>query len=251
VKTNSVTENRQMWNDLHGWPADGDEWVGQARRCGQPYPEWKQALVDRLITPYAAPGSTVLEIAPGHGRWTEFLVQRAGRLILVDLSPRCLDFCRERFAAQGTLEYHTTDGSSLPAGLDGQVDLVWSFDAVVHIAAPEIAGYLRDIHRVLKPGGQAVLHHANRRHATLGLGWLRRLGTAGRRLYRALSLGTDEWDDGWRSDVSAELFARLARQAGLTVVEQFGRWGEGDAFGVPRYNDRVSILAKPLGAARA
>jgi ubiquinone/menaquinone biosynthesis C-methylase UbiE len=245
MSVNSVAENLKMWDQLHAWPEDGDEWNGQAAVCGVPYADWKQALVDRLITPYAAPGSTVIEVAPGHGRWTGYLAERAGRLILVDLSPSCLERCRERYAEHKHLEFHQTDGSSLPDGLDGTVDLVWSFDAFVHIGPKEIASYLRHIQRVLKPGGVAVIHHGNRRHSTLWLAPMRRLGPAWTRLYRRISIGPEESADGWRSPMSAKLFRRLAGQAGLQVVDQIQRWGEGERYGVPRHNDKVSILRRP------
>ena len=246
MTSNSVAENLKMWDQAHAWPEDGDEWKGQAVACGEPYEAWKTALVDRLITPYLPEGGAAMEIAPGHGRWTGFLGERAGRLILVDLSPSCLEHCRRRYAGRPDMEFHQTDGRSLPAGLDGQLDLVWSFDSFVHIAPDDIAGYLGDFRRVLKPGGYAVIHHANRWHRTLWLAPIRKWGPAWTFLYRALSIGVQERIDGWRSPVSGRLFARLAREAGLEVVDQFQRWGEGMRYGVPRHNDLVTVMRRPL-----
>lgn len=248
MTTNSISENRRIWNDEYAWPEAGDEWRGQADACGVPYAEWKQELVDRLILPYARPGTTILEIAPGHGRWTETLSQRAGRLILVDLSPTCIDSCRQRLSDRARLETFVTDGRSLPPTVESAVDLVWSFDSFVHIAAADIQQYLVEIHRVLRPGGAAVIHHANRWHATLRLAGLRSFGSGGRLLYRWLSLGPGERKDGWRSAVSARSFCDMARRAGLDIVEQFARWGAGGRYGVPRHNDRVTVLRKPLPA---
>jgi SAM-dependent methyltransferase len=143
------------------------------------------------------------------------------------------------------MEFHVTDGSSLPAGLDAQLDLVWSFDSFVHIHPRDIAGYLRDFVRVLKPGGVAVIHHANRFHYTLGLAGMRKWGPGWTYLYRLLSIGAQERLDGWRSPISGRLFARLARDAGLEVSEQFQRWGEDGRYGTPRHNDLVTVLRKP------
>ncbi len=245
MTTNSVAENLSTWDRAHAWPEDGDEWKGQAVVCGVPYEAWKQALVERLITPYLPTGGAAMEIAPGHGRWTGYLAERAGRLILVDLSPSCLEHCRRRFAGRPEMEFHVTDGSSLPPGLDGRLDLVWSFDSFVHIHPRDIAGYLRDFRRVLKPGGVAVIHHANRLHGTLWLAGMRAWGPGWTYLYRLLSIGAQERADGWRSPTSGRLFGRLVREAGLEVAEQFQRWGEGDRYGVPRHNDLVTVIRKP------
>jgi len=187
--------------------------------------------------------SVVMEIGPGHGRWAEFMVGRTARVVLVDISKNCLEYCRRRFA-DARIETHLSSGHDLPPGLTGRVDFIWSFDAFVHMGRREVGLYLHEMNRVLAPGGYAVIHHANRRHATLWLGFLRRLGPQGIELYRRISLGSRKDDDGWRGNVSAHLFACLAAAAGLIVEKQLVWWQDG--FGVPRFNDRVTILFKPI-----
>jgi len=250
MTSNSVAENLTIWDQVHDWPEDGDEWKGQALACGVAYDDWKRALVDRLIVPYLPLGAAVVEIAPGHGRWTGFLAERAGRLALVDLSPACLEHCRRRFPGRPDMEFHLTEGASLPPDLDGQFDLIWSFDAFVHIHPREIRGYLGDFMRVLKPGGTAVIHHGNRFHYTLWLAGMRKWGPTWTYLYRLLSIGAQERLDGWRSPISGRLFARFAREAGLNVTEQFQRWGEGGRYGVPRHNDLVTVMQRPATQSR-
>lgn len=242
---NSIDENLLMWDKDYHWDQDGDEWQGQSKLCGVPYDTWKQSLIDHLITPYLQPGAAVLEIAPGHGRWSQALAEQAGRLVLVDLSPSCLAFCKQRFSHLTHLEYWQGDGASLPDNLTGQIDLVWSFDSVVHIAPADIESYLHHIQRVLKPGGLSVIHHANRRHSTLWLAGIRHFGPRWTYLYRLLSIGNQERIDGWRSPMSKRLFRRLANKAGLDVVDQFQRWGDGSC-GVPRHNDMITVMRKPL-----
>ena len=80
--------------------------------------------------------------------------------------------------------------------LTGQIDVVWSFDSVVHIAPADIQSYLQHIQRVLKSGGVAVLHHANRRHSTLSLAGIRQWCPRFTYLYRLLSIGNEERIDG-------------------------------------------------------
>ena len=74
----------------------------------------------------------MLEIAPGHGRWTEYLAHHCDRLIGVDLASSCVEVCRERFDGRPNLEFFVNDGRSLDMVDAGSVDLVFSFDSLVH-----------------------------------------------------------------------------------------------------------------------
>jgi len=242
LRDNSIESNLRVWDVEHPWTLHGEEWRDQARRCGQDYEAWRRSLVDSLLRPGAA-GADVLEIGPGHGRWSAELLGCCRRVWLVDLSPSCVEFCRQRFASSENVSYHVTDGRTLPAGLDGAIDFVWSYDAFVHMSIDVIASYLAEIHRVLRPGGRAVVHHAGRRHRALPLRGLRRLGRHGTLLYRFLSIGLDGCDDGWRSDVSGRSFERAARGAGLVVERQSQCWAPG--FGALGFGDLVSELRRP------
>ncbi|HEY7176703.1 MAG TPA: class I SAM-dependent methyltransferase, partial [Micromonosporaceae bacterium] len=91
----TVEWNKRTWGEEHGWERDGDEWSGMADHCGQPYAEWKQSIADTFMATMPD-GARALEIAPGYGRWTGFLVDRASSVALVDLNQNCLDVCRER-----------------------------------------------------------------------------------------------------------------------------------------------------------
>lgn len=218
----NVAKNLKRWDKDHAWPEHGDEWNRQAAACGMDYPAWKQSLVEHLIVPNVGAATHVLEIAPGHGRWTEYLVRHAGRVTAVDLSPSCIEYCRARFAGADNIDYFVTDGTSLPP--DAQVDFVWSFDAFVHMDRDVIGSYLKEIARVLKPGGGAIVHHSN----------VADLGTH-----------TQAKAEGWRAPMTAALFAELAREAGLEVVEQFVYWDDAQKIGVPRLGDRITRLKKP------
>jgi len=241
----SVKWNR-YW-ERYDWPQDGDEWSLQAAWCGQPYETWKASVQEAFLRPNLTPASVALEIAPGHGRWSEFLVEHAARVHLVDLNPSCIEFCQRRFAGREHVSYAVNDGTSLPGLEPDSVDFAWSYDSFVHMEADTIGAYLRELRRVLRPGGRAVIHHAGRRHATLPLGFLIRLGPPGRWLFKLISIRRDTggMHDGDRSLVSRELFARLAREAGLELLFQVDSWGDRARFDCKRFNDVVTGLRKP------
>lgn len=241
----SVEWNRQTWSGRHGWERQGDEWTGMADHCGQPYEDWKQSLVDTFIVELVPVGAEVVEIAPGHGRWTEHLLARAKHVDAVDINQSCLDVCAQRFAAADNLALRLTDGSSMSFVADGSVDVVWSFDSFVHMEPEVIQGYLTEFARVIRPGGRAVIHHAGLRPWSLPLARLtRRLGQPGRVVQRWAGQG--RWrDSGHRSAVSAPAVARWAVGAGLEVERQTQTWGPQGQFDVRKYGDWITIARQP------
>lgn len=241
---NNIENNRRIWDRDYLWPEDGDEWNGQASFCGQPYAAWKIALVAHFLTPHIKPDAVLLEIGPGHGRWSQYLVGHCAEVYLADLSPSCLEHCRGLFGDEG-VAYVPTDGHSLTQVPDATIDFLWSYDCFVHIGPRDTAGYLRDMQRVLKPGGEAVIHHPGRRDAVLPVDWLRQCGPLALGFYNWMSLGEWSTTDGWRAPISRERFARLARQAGLEVVRQQQDFGPGNAFAVRRFGDWITTLRRP------
>lgn len=242
---NSIENNLRVWDVDHPWTKDGDEWDGQARLCEQPYDAWKRSIVDTLIRPNISTSSTVLEIGPGHGRWSKEIVGRCGKLVLVDLSPSCIEHCRALLSDHRHVVYRVNEGKSLPDVADECVDFIWSYDAFVHMDTEVIESYFDEIHRVLSPRGKAMIHHAGRRHLFLPLRFLKDWGASGAWVYKALTMGQLGDDDGWRSDVSRTLIRKLAQRHGLRVDAQISRWGEHAENGVPRFRDAISQLVKP------
>lgn len=118
----------------------------------------------RYLDPFLGPGQVVVEIGGGGGRWTQYLLRAAARLIVVELNPEAFDHLRRRFPDDlERMEFHRTDGYEMPGVGAGEADLVFTFDVFVHIDPDGIARYLAEIERVLRPGGRAVVHYADKR----------------------------------------------------------------------------------------
>jgi SAM-dependent methyltransferase len=120
---------------------------------------WARSLrprIGRLL-----PARSVLEIAPGYGRWTSYLLEECDRLIGVDITDHCVDVCRERFGGMREARFFVNDGASLSMVADASIDFAFSFDSLVHVEAPQIQSYLEELARTLTPGGAAFLHHSN------------------------------------------------------------------------------------------
>ncbi len=206
---NTTDANREVW-DTHDWSQGGDEWT--------PSQEWKDAVLEELLSRYIPERARVLEIGPGAGRWTEHLLKRCSALDVVDVSPVCISLCRERFGHDSRIAYHVNDGTSLEFLRDASIDAVWSFDVFVHIAAVDVERYLSQLPRILSPGGIAVIHHS--------------------------AEGVQR--KSWRSDMTAEKMREIAGRCRLEVLSQTATLKDGRinvyARGGPGNPDVVSVL---------
>ncbi len=237
----SITSNRDTYNNPGTWNRRGDSWTFHADTCGQEYEVWKRSLVESFLDPFLGPGVDVLEVGPGYGRWTEFMIGRSHTLTLVDVSDACIEACHKRFGDDLPEEaFLVNDGRSLPVP-DSSLDLVWSFATFVHIDEPEVAAYLAECHRVLRPGGRFVIHHAGFGDRSLNLLPVTRLlGRPGRFVqHRVLAVG--RWSRaGGRAPMSGPRFARMAVKQGFVVDQQTSTWGDHQEFGVA-YRDVITV----------
>lgn len=152
----TIEQNQDAWDKNYSWDEEGDEW---SEPWGTARSQWFGSLLPRVN--YWLPAPRMLEIAPGHGRWTQFLLPLAQELHLVDLSGECIKTCQQRFAGHEKLTYEVNDGESLPGVSAGWADLVFSFDSLVHVEAENFRGYIQEFARVLSDAGVAFLHHSN------------------------------------------------------------------------------------------
>lgn len=152
----SIEWNKTTWDGAYNWAKLGDEWSGP---WGGSSALWFTTLMPRLGAMLS--GADVMEIAPGHGRCTQFLLRYARSYVGVDLSAQCVAFCRQRFAAASQAVFHENDGRSLAVVGATQFDVVFSFDSLVHADLDAMAAYVPQILRLLKSGGIAFLHHSN------------------------------------------------------------------------------------------
>lgn len=151
----SIDENKRSWEKEYDWPHGGDEWSAY---WGSPRAQWEGCLFPRVF-PFLK--GRVLEIAPGHGRWTQFLEARCTSLIGIDLVPSAVERCRQRFKGHANLEFVANDGLTIPMVGDASIDFAFSFDSLVHAEDNVMSSYVLELARVLRPGGAAFIHHSN------------------------------------------------------------------------------------------
>lgn len=151
-----IKKAHSYWDESYSWFDGGEYW---SKAWGSSHMQWYGSLLPRIGT--FVPTDTILEIAPGYGRWTAFLKDLCKRLIVVDFSQKCIDACRQRFADSSHIAYFVNNGRSLEMVADGSIDFVFSFDSLVHAEDVEIEAYISELAKKLRPNGAAFLHHSN------------------------------------------------------------------------------------------
>ena len=209
----TVDQNRSRWGVDYCGPQQGEEWSAS---WGGSEAQWFETLLPR-IHPFL-PARTILEIAPGHGRWTHFLKDCCSQLVIVDVGAACIEACRQRFSACSHISYHVNDGRSLEMVADRSVDFAFSFDSLVHAEADVIQSYLEQLSIKLTPNGVGFIHHSH-------LGAYRRAFALMNRVPRKLKQRLEGIGllphDHWRApSVSAPVFESLCSRAGLVCIGQ-------------------------------
>ncbi len=162
--------------------------------------------------------SNVVELACGRGRHVEKYMDGANTITLVDILQKNIDFCKDRFNNISKIKYYKNNGYDLKELETDSYTAVFSYDAMVHFEMIDIFTYMKDIYRILKRGGRALLHHSN---------------------YHADYKATFSNAPHGRSFMSSECFAYLAYRAGFIILEQnVIDWG------VPEL-DCISLVEKP------
>ena len=212
----TIEENRSLFGDTYDWPQAGEEW---STPWGNAKMQWYGSILPRISA--FVPTDTILEIAPGYGRWTAYLKDLCKHLIIVDLSERCIDKCRERFADCSHISYFVNDGKSLDMVAEGSVDFIFSFDSLVHAEDAVLAAYAAELAKKLRPNGAAFLHHSNAGDYLNRVKVQRQLSKVPKLLGWLIRLGVFDDVYQWRSkSMTAAKMAIFAQNQGLQCVSQ-------------------------------
>jgi ubiquinone/menaquinone biosynthesis C-methylase UbiE len=95
-----------------------------------------------------------LEIGCGPGRLVQPLSRHFGEIHGVDVSDEMIGLARQRLADIPHAHFHATNGASLGHFADESFEFIYSYAVFQHIPSRDVVlEYMREIRRVLKPGG--------------------------------------------------------------------------------------------------
>jgi SAM-dependent methyltransferase len=116
----------------------------------------------RAVTSAIEPGDSVVEIGCGVGRITRALAAEASSVRALDPSAAMIHRAWRLNAHLQDVEFIVGDGSTLRPLADSSAGVVYSHDFLKTVSDSAVAlGYVREIGRVLRPGGWALFHISN------------------------------------------------------------------------------------------
>lgn len=132
---------------------------------------WIMARIEREAATLR--GRHLLEIGCGMGYDSVEFLKRGVRVTATDLTPNAVALARRHFALEGLRPetVRTANALDLPFD-DGAFEAVWA-NGVLHTTG-DTARAVREVRRVLRPGGRAIISHFYRRPSWMHV--LHRLG---------------------------------------------------------------------------
>ena len=130
-------------NRLHHW------------LCGSAH--WRKTIEHRIpwVLSGASLGQNLLELGPGPGLTTDLLRLEVERITAIELDPELAESLRARLAGTN-VDVVTGDATAMPFS-DAQFSGGISMTMLHHVPSPDLQdGLLREMHRVIKPGGVFV-----------------------------------------------------------------------------------------------
>jgi SAM-dependent methyltransferase len=188
-----IQMNKKWWG-TYDWSAQGENW---SETWGGSDIQFFGSILPRIRR--FLPSTSVLEIAPGYGRWSQYLLSLSDNYIGIDLNEDCIAHCRERFPSNSAL-FYSNDGKDLSKVPDNYIDFVFSYDSLVHANIEVIEAYLQQLKEKFTPDGVGFFHHSN-------------LGS--------FSADKESHNNHYRDeDVNYVLFKEACENAGLICISQ-------------------------------
>ena len=152
------------------WDRKFAAWIAEARERGVDPNDlgdaaWSDDGLDKSLArhylPKVSPASVVLELGPGTGRVTRHLIGRCRELLLADYSLLVCDWLQLYLKSKGRFRVIHLTGPVLTGVASDSVDVVIAHGVFEHVDLDDMAAFLDEFHRVLRPAGVAVFNFDN------------------------------------------------------------------------------------------
>ncbi|MGC1399994.1 methyltransferase domain-containing protein [Candidatus Binatus sp.] len=210
------------------WDRNAAVWAEQVRNRWDTFREhWNNPAFVEFVGDIS--GKNVLDTGCGEGYNTRMFARRGARMTGADLSAKMIQFAREAELCEPLgIHYERASYSNLTPFSAG------SFDAVISTMAlmdgPDFPGAMREIARVLRPGGTLAYSILHPCFATKGMGWIRDESGRAVKFTVADYFNSEPFVEHWK----------FGHAPNASEVE---------AFGVPRFDRTLADYINPTIAA--
>jgi ubiquinone/menaquinone biosynthesis C-methylase UbiE len=115
---------------------------------------------DQYVLPYINSEHCAVEIGPGGGRWTRYMLDFK-KLYVVDYHQGLLEELKKN-VKHPSIEFVKNDGTDFPGIKKNFIDYLFSFGTFVHLDSNLIKLYLENMKPILKPGANVVIQYSDK-----------------------------------------------------------------------------------------
>lgn len=117
--------------------------------------------IKEILISYIREDNTVLELGTLGGKWTPYLTA-AKRIICVDINSFFIETIKNNFRdVIKKFEFYISKGNELEGIESKSIDFIFCIDTLVRVEKKFIIDYIKEISRVLKDNGKAIIHLPN------------------------------------------------------------------------------------------
>ena len=184
------------------WDANSSTWAKQVRRGFDTYRELiNNPSIFEMIGSVA--DKDILDAGCGEGHNTRKLARMGGHLTGIDISPKMIEFAkREETTAPLGISYRECSFSSMEIFGDQRFDLVVAFMSFMD--GPNYPDAIKEIYRVLRPGGYLVFSITHPCFLTEGISWIKDENGHGQRVSVGNYFKKTPYVDKWKFSMSPE-----------------------------------------------
>ena len=120
--------------------------------------EEKTSIIKNMIIPnilknydISLDKCSVIEIGPGAGIMSNWLLPKIEHLYCIDISKSILNYCKEQHTKYDNVSYNLIEKLEFPNLKD--IDFVYSQSVFIHLSILDFYLYFKELHKVLKPNG--------------------------------------------------------------------------------------------------
>ena len=115
---------------------------------------------DHFLLPYVDSNTRIIEIGPGGGRWTRYML-KANKIFAVDFYQPILNELARNYNLPN-IQFVKNNGSDFPNIRENSIDFIFSFGTFVHLDFEIIEAYLDNIKPLLKVDANVIIQYSDK-----------------------------------------------------------------------------------------